>query len=256
MPSDPWRRHFRLAILLLIAGSLIAFRREVRGTALFRWFRGAHSVESRIAQLQDAVAARLQSDFKRVGVPYPPAAVAFVGLKEERVLQVYAAGSGGRFFLVRTYPILAASGRLGPKLREGDLQVPEGIYRLESLNPNSAFHISLRLDYPNSFDRTKAKAEGRFNLGGDIMIHGRQASIGCLAMGDPAAEDLFVLAALAGLENVRVVLSPVDLRSRPMPVTPGETPKWLPELYDQIRTALSEFPAERRNPENPKPAQK
>ena len=69
------------------------------------------------------------------------------------------------------YPILAASGVLGPKLREGDKQVPEGIYGAEALNPNSKFHLSIRLNYPNTFDRRMAQSDGRTQLGGDIMIH-------------------------------------------------------------------------------------
>ena len=68
------------------------------------------------------------------------------------------------------YPIRAASGALGPKLREGDRQVPEGVYDIESLNPNSRFHVALRVGYPNAFDRQMAGREGRTALGGDIMI--------------------------------------------------------------------------------------
>src|SRR5690606_4961 len=96
---------------------------------------------------------------------------------------------------VRALPVLAASGRVGPKLQYGDYQVPEGFYRIEALNPNSRFHLALRVNYPNAFDRAEAAREGRTHLGGDIMIHGSNASVGCLAMGDVVSEDLFVLAA-------------------------------------------------------------
>jgi hypothetical protein len=61
---------------------------------------------------------------------------------------------------LKTYPILAGSGTLGPKLVEGDGQVPEGLYRVESLNPNSSFHLALRVNYPNEFDRAKGKLDG------------------------------------------------------------------------------------------------
>lgn len=98
--------------------------------------------------------------------------------------------SSNRFLFA--YHILAASGTVGPKLREGDEQVPEGIYSISGLNPNSQFHLSLRVDYPNTNDRQQAQLESRTNLGQDIMIHGRAASIGCLALGDEAAEDLFI----------------------------------------------------------------
>ena len=57
--------------------------------------------------------------------------------------------------MICVYPVLGASGVLGPKLKEGDRQVPEGVYRVPELNPNSDFHLSLRLDYPNEFDRAQ-----------------------------------------------------------------------------------------------------
>jgi murein L,D-transpeptidase YafK len=71
-----------------------------------------------------------------------------------------------------------ASGKAGPKLREGDGQVPEGIYRIDGLNPNSSYHLSLKLNYPNDFDLEQARTEGRTELGGDIFIHGKAVSIG------------------------------------------------------------------------------
>jgi murein L,D-transpeptidase YafK len=136
---------------------------------------------------------------------------------------------------------LKASGKLGPKLREGDRQVPEGLYRIESLNPNSRFHLSLRVNYPNAFDRDMAAREGRTNLGGDIMIHGSKVSIGCLAMGDTAAEDLFVLAAETGIDNISVILSPLDFRVRDFEGDFSTMPHWIPELYKRIRTELRKY---------------
>ncbi len=178
--------------------------------SLARGQTGMKTVEDRVQEFGAIVQERLAPKFAAAAVPYPPQRLTLIGLKQERLLQVYAAGSDGEFRHICDYPILAASGVLGPKLREGDRQVPEGIYRVPSLNPNSRFHLSLRLNYPNEFDSAKATAEGRAEPGTDIMIHGHAVSIGCLAMGDPAAEDLFVLAALTGIENVRVILSPVD----------------------------------------------
>ena len=139
-------------------------------------------------------------------------------------------------------PILAASGELGPKQREGDQQVPEGIYRIEWLNPNSSYHLSMRVSYPNEFDRAQARIEGRSNLGGDIMIHGNAVSLGCLAMGDEVAEDLFVLAADVGIENITVILSPVDFRTKSQPANITNLPAWSAELYDQVKRRLREYP--------------
>jgi murein L,D-transpeptidase YafK len=163
-----------------------------------------------------------------------------VGLKQERLLEVWVSQESGPK-LLKTYPILAASGKAGPKLRENDMQVPEGIYEIESLHPNSAFHVALRVGYPNSFEKAKARIDNRNELGSDIMIHGSRASIGCVAMGDEAAEELFVLAADVGIKNVELVLCPVDFRVRELPQdTPG-LPDWAPELYALIKQELAKL---------------
>ncbi|TGO01945.1 hypothetical protein PN36_33975 [Candidatus Thiomargarita nelsonii] len=179
---------------------------------------------------------RLLPWFKAAKVPYPPPRLALLGLKAEKSLELWAE-KDGTWTLIRDYPILAASGILGPKLRQGDYQVPEGIYKLNFLNPNSNFHLSMQIDYPNDYDRRQAAKEQRTNLGGDIFIHGNSVSIGCLAMGDEAIEELFVLVATVGLSNVKVILAPqkemFDL-SEPVHA-------WIPELYASIRQALSEF---------------
>jgi hypothetical protein len=70
------------------------------------------------------------------------------------------------------------------------------------------------------------------------MIHGNSCSIGCLAMGDEAAEDLFVMAAQTGIENIRVILSPVDFRARSLPAEMPSVPEWTGALYDSIRKEL------------------
>ena len=203
---------------------------------------GRKTVQQRVAEFEGSVVTRLAPAFEHAGVRYPPAQLALVGLKSEQVLELYAADAVSSYRLIREYPILAASGGVGPKLREGDSQVPEGIYRIESLNPNSAFHLSLRVNYPNEFDRAQARRDGRQHLGGDIMIHGGAASIGCLAMGDEAAEDLFVLAARTGLANITVVIAPVDFRVGDLPEGRQSFPPWTNQLYTDIKAALQSYP--------------
>jgi hypothetical protein len=195
--------------------------------------------EEVVAKLGDKVTSRLGRPFARAGVR-PPKRVHLLAFKQERLLELWADDGGGPRF-IRSYPILAASGKAGPKLVEGDLQVPEGVYRVSWLNPKSAYHLSLKLDYPNEFDRARAAEESRVNLGGDIFVHGRDASIGCLAMGDPAIEDLFVVTAQIGAENVRVVIAPNDLRSKSPPTDLRYSPAWLPELYQDLRRQLEPF---------------
>jgi hypothetical protein len=201
----------------------------------------AATVAERLAQYGAAARTRLSVHFEKQKVAFPPRELVFVGLKQEKTLEVYARSGTNGFKLIRTYPILAASGVAGPKLREGDRQVPEGIYAIELLNPNSRYHLSLRVNYPNEFDREQARKEKRTNLGGDIMIHGKAASIGCLAMGDEAAEDLFVLAADTGLENIKVILAPLDFRKHDTLPAGGKLPPWTSQLYDQIRAELQKL---------------
>ena len=203
--------------------------------------RGQATVSDRIAQFGPTARARWQPFFERKSVAYPPQKLVLVGLKREKQLQVYAANSGESLRLIRSFPILALSGKLGPKLRFGDLQVPEGFYRIESLNPNSAFHLSLRVNYPNGFDRARAETEKRTELGGDIMIHGSNASIGCLAMGDEGAEDLFILAAETGAQNIQVILSPLDFRTEKAPKN-EKRPAWVADLYAKIAAELRKLP--------------
>jgi murein L,D-transpeptidase YafK len=203
---------------------------------------GAATIAERLDQYGQKARARLLPYFQKQSVGYPPAQLVLVGLKEEKELQVYAKTGTNQFQFIRTHPILAASGVAGPKLREGDRQVPEGIYGIELLNPNSRYHLSLRINYPNEFDRAQARREQRTNLGGDIMIHGKAVSIGCLAMGDEAAEDLFVLAADVGLKNITVILSPVDFRlSRKVPEL-ASLPAWTKPLYQEIEQRLGQLP--------------
>jgi len=90
----------------------------------------------------------------------------------------------------RTYPIAAMSGRLGPKLVEGDRQAPEGFYYVnrERMNPYSNYHLSFNLGYPNAYDRDHGRT------GSYLMVHGGQVSIGCFAMTDYGIEEIYTLA--------------------------------------------------------------
>ncbi|RYU74773.1 hypothetical protein EWM57_20250 [Hymenobacter persicinus] len=118
--------------------------------------------------------------------------------------------SDGAFQLLRSYPIAACSGALGPKRQEGDGQVPEGFYLINRFNPNSLYHLSLGLDYPNAADR----ALGLAKPGGDIFIHGSNVTIGCLPITDALIEELYVLlveARSAGQQDIPVHIFPFEL---------------------------------------------
>jgi len=204
-----------------------------------RTMTGDKTVSDRLTEFGNIVHARLEPRFREIGVVYPPRKLVLVGLKQERQLEIWVSDGSHDFRYLKAYPVLAASGISGPKLKQGDRQVPEGLYKIESLNPNSRFHLALRVNYPNDFDKEHARSDGRTNLGGDIMIHGGAASIGCLAMGDPAAEDLFVLAAETGIKNTSLILTPVDFRVRDLPADSPPSTSWTPQLYAEIKKALA-----------------
>jgi hypothetical protein len=207
---------------------------------LFSPMAEARTIESVVAQYGPAAHASLRPSFAKAGVAYPPAQIWLVAFKEERRVELWA-GSGQERRHIKDYAIQAASGAFGPKLRQGDLQVPEGVYGILWLNPNSSYHLSMKVDYPNAFDREKAAHDQRTSLGGDIFIHGRAVSIGCIALGDLAIEELFVLVARVGVAHVRVVIAPRDLRRAAAPALPGG-PSWLSELYAALGRELALFP--------------
>jgi hypothetical protein len=165
-----------------------------------------------------------------------PARVALTGFKQEQVSEVHAAGRDSVFGCIGAYPLLATSGGPGPKLRGGDRQVTEGIYRISLFDPNRRFHPSLRIDYPRARDRARA------NPGGDILIHGKGVSVGSLAVGDEAAQELFAPAALTGIGNIRVVLSPVDFRARDLPAAHRPAVSWADRSCGAIRAGLAKYP--------------
>lgn len=198
---------------------------------------GPFTVEERVAQFGEAVGSRLQEPFAKAGISYPPERFTLIALKQDRILELWADNGGGVKY-IKSYPFTAFSGGLGPKLRQGDGQIPEGIYRIDYLNPNSSYHLSLKLDYPNAFDRSMAKNDQRHKPGGDIFIHGKDKSIGCVAIGDPAVEELFILTALVGREKVAVMISPVDFRDGNQPPHSPTAPAWLNRLHTELQQGL------------------
>ena len=136
----------------------------------------------------------LKAAFKRRGLRYPPKRIFIRIFKKERVLELWSRGSDGRYAKVKDYPVCYASGRLGPKRRQGDRQVPEGIYHVNAINPWSSYHLALGVSYPNRADRKRGR---KGKLGGAIMIHGDCVSIGCVAITDRLIEQVYVAAARA-----------------------------------------------------------
>ena len=110
--------------------------------------------------------------------------------KEESELEIWKQDKSGRYALLKTYPICRWSGELGPKIKQGDRQAPEGFYTITpgQMNPNSSYYLSFNIGYPNAFDR----ALGR--TGAHLMVHGDCSSAGCYAMTDDQIGEIYSLA--------------------------------------------------------------
>jgi len=230
------RRLRFLLILLALAFVIVGLHRIARPlwSPALTSLRGGNSVSSVIARtkaqglgLKDTEKARVRQ-------------LAIIALKEDRLVEVWGIDETGKRERLRTYPFFGSSGELGPKLREGDGQIPEGVYRIEYLNPNSSYHLSLKIDYPNQFDREKGKINGRDRLGFDIFFHGNSVTVGCIPIGDEAIEDLFTLAAEVGIKQVAVIITPWDFRVRRDEPAIDEI-EWESELYQSIREAMNPF---------------
>lgn len=110
--------------------------------------------------------------------------------KEESTLEVWKQTREGRFALLETFEICKWSGELGPKVKEGDRQAPEGFYEITPglMNPNSNYHLAFNMGFPNAYDRSHNRT------GTHLMVHGACSSRGCYAMTDPQIEDIYALA--------------------------------------------------------------
>jgi len=231
------------ALTFLALGSLFYFRGRFLWVPLYIRIRGRRTVADAVREYGPAAESRLKPCFQESGLPYPPARILLIVLKAEKRVELWASQDSA-WRHIRDYPILAASGGPGPKLRRGDGQVPEGVYRIEGLNPNSSYHLSAKLDYPNAFDRERAAADGRADPGDNIFIHGKAVSIGCIAVGDTAIEELFALAAAVPPSSVKVLIAPNDLRVGPPRSDGGSLPEWTLQLYGTLQRELAPFARE------------
>lgn len=189
----------------------------------------------------------LIAKFIKSGVNYPPQKIALLAFKQEKNIELWAQDANDLWRYITSYPLTASSGMLGPKLKENDRQIPEGVYKITMFNPFSRWHLSLMVNYPNEFDKAHALRDGRRKLGGDIFIHGKNSSIGCLAVGDNAIEQIFILSRRVGLKNIELIIAPNDLRKHNALTNRFNQPKWLPELYQKIKYALNKYPLANSN---------
>jgi murein L,D-transpeptidase YafK len=147
--------------------------------------------------------------FEARGLQFPAKNVFIRIFKAEFILELWAENPKTKTFVhIKTYPVCAMSGVLGGKNKFGDLQVPEGFYVIDAYNPSSSYFLSVRINYPNAYDKFWKKT------GDNICIHGYCASIGCIAIEDDPIKELYwilVNAKSAGQTQIPVHIFPTQL---------------------------------------------
>lgn len=221
--------------------------------SLWAWPLTGRSVLARVTQAPassdrvQAAAARvmpgLQRDFAAAGLLVGDPVYLRL-FKHERELELWVRKDGGRYVLFRRFPICTYSGALGPKLRQGDGQSPEGFYSVarSQLNPASQYHLAFNLGYPNAYDR----AQGR--TGDFLMVHGSCVSIGCYAMGDAQIEQIYTVvdAALRGRQR-QVPVHVFPFRFNAPPTATWQVSAWGP-FWTTLREGFDAFESTRLPP--------
>lgn len=233
--NTPWAVTAAL-LAIIFAGSAAAAEEHVIN-------RRFPSVKAVLDTYAEGVRLSLKPRLAACGVDYPPKTMTWIALKQEKQLLVFAPDKSGTMKKIMSYPIIGASGTAGSKLKEGDKQVPEGIYAITGFRPSLVAHIGLDINYPNDFDRKHAAAEKRTDLGSDILIHGSRWSTGCLAMGNWAIEELFVVAYDTGKEKIKLIFAPCNLnKTEPALPTNRKQPAWVATLYKSLAAELAKYP--------------
>ncbi len=175
----------------------------------------------------------------------PAAPVLIRTYKQEAELEIWKLNGDGQYALLKSYPMCRWSGQLGPKMREGDHQVPEGFYTIApgQMNPNSHYYLSFNVGYPNAYDR----AYGR--TGGDIMVHGICSSAGCFSMTDAQIAEIYSIAREAFNGGQRAI----QLQSFPFRMTAENLAKHRLDpniaFWKEIKNGADHFEVTKTEPE-------
>lgn len=186
-------------LLVLVSASLNA-----------QTYIGIQTSNARLAPLIKGGQDTLRKQFEAKGLKWPAKYIYMRSFKYEKELEIWVKNDvKDTFQLFKIYKICHTSGKMGPKRKQGDMQVPEGFYYISEFNPNSNYHLALGLDYPNISDRSKSHGG---DLGGDIFIHGSCVSVGCIPILDNQIEEVYMLAAISrqqGQDYIPVHIYPI-----------------------------------------------
>lgn len=200
----------------------------------------AVALADRVGDVRARRAQDVRALVEAAGLSFPVEEVYLRAFKQERQLELWAGPRGQPLVLVKTYPFCAASGELGPKRKEGDLQVPEGLYEVPEFNPASNFHLSMKVSYPNASDRLRGDPK---RPGGLIYLHGSCASIGCIAIEDGPIEEVYLVALDARRRPIRFDIFPMRLTEEALAAQRGSPHA---ALWAELAPAFTAFEATKR----------
>lgn len=162
--------------------------------------------------------------------------------KKEQKLEVWIREAGkDTYTLLHTYDFCAVSGTLGPKRKEGDYQIPEGIYSINHFNPLSNFYLSLGINYPNASDRILGDPK---TPGSSIYIHGNCVTIGCIPLTDDKIKELYILAVEAkngGQDKIPVHIFPARLSVAELHALKTTFPAQTISFWENLRLVYDDF---------------
>ena len=194
----------------------------------------------------------LKMEFAKKGLQWPAKYVYIRSFKYDAQLEVWVKNdSREQYKLFKTYRVCMQSGTMGPKRFQGDYQVPEGFYYINEFNPNSNYHLSLGLNYPNASDRILSDS---IRPGGEIYIHGSCVSVGCIPVTDDQIEELYIIASYAkanGQDFIPVHVFPIKYSVKKSMDYLNSTTKKNQQLQQfalQLREAFDKFEEKKQLP--------
>jgi murein L,D-transpeptidase YafK len=175
-------------------------------------FADVQLANARVLEARTQKRFELKELFRKHGLDYPAAEIFMRVFKREHQLEMWVRPQGqDSFVLLKTYDICALNDQPGPKRAQGDYFTPEGFYYIDNFNPQSDYHLSLRVNYPNESD---VRLGAGHSLGGDVFIHGGCKTAGCMAITNENIKEVYWLAVEArdhGQTQIPVHIFPAHL---------------------------------------------
>lgn len=169
------------------------------------------------------------------------------GIKDDQKLELWAKNTtADSYTMITSYDFCATTGELGPKRRSGDKQMPEGFYKVNRFNPQSMYHLSFRINYPNESDLVFAD---KLNPGDNIFIHGDCLTIGCIPIGNESIKEVYLLAAMAKDHgDIPVHIFPTRMDKAGMSKISKGTSADLKKFWSSIEPGYTAFESSKKLP--------